>query len=70
MPMDRNGTARKRRRDEEAMSYDEHLISMAGGDGDVHDAGTRLARAILTRRLRKCIAEGSHADGVCARCGQ
>ena len=34
------------------------------------DAGELLARAILTRRLRKCIAEGSHHDGKCERCGQ
>lgn len=48
------------------MSYDEHLISLAGGDGD---AGEMLSRAIQTRRLRKCIAEGTHCDGICGRCG-
>jgi hypothetical protein len=25
---------------------------------------------ILTRRLRKCIAEGAHHAGNCERCGQ
>lgn len=28
-----------------------------------------LAAAILTRRLRKCIAEGCHIPGNCPRCG-
>lgn len=34
--------------------------------------GDQLASAILTRRLRKCIAEGAHqliADNGCSRCG-
>lgn len=46
--------------------YTEHLISLAGGDGE-DDAA--LARAILNRRRRKCVAEGCHIDGACARCG-
>jgi hypothetical protein len=33
------------------------------------DTGEQLAAAILTRRLRKCIAEGTHHDTKCARCG-
>ena len=32
--------------------------------------GEGLARAILYRRMRKCIAQDSHTDGGCARCGQ
>jgi hypothetical protein len=35
--------------------------------------GRTLAAAILTRRLRKCIAEGAHQtkdQGACPRCGQ
>jgi len=87
------------------MSYDEHLISMAGGDGGCHECSypdphghgficnddcaecskwlekerqppandteeeaEALARAILTRRRRKCIAEGAHTED-CQRCG-
>jgi hypothetical protein len=54
--------------------YTEHLISRAGGDGD---DGAALARAILTRRRRKCIAAGDHVDqppdgttpAKCPRCG-
>lgn len=50
------------------MSYDEHLISQAGGDGDV--LGGKLARAILTSRRTKCIVYGNHTEGgKCAGCG-
>jgi hypothetical protein len=31
--------------------------------------GAALTAAIMTRRLRKCIAEGVHVDGACGRCG-
>lgn len=32
--------------------------------------GEKLVAAILTRKRRKCIAEGAHpAEGDCARCG-
>jgi hypothetical protein len=31
--------------------------------------GEALSAAIMTRRLRKCIAEGCHIDGACGRCG-
>lgn len=56
--------------------YTEHLISMAGGDGD-DDSGQALARAIHNRRRRKCIAAGEHQEqppdasepAKCPRCG-
>lgn len=56
--------------------YTEHLISMAGGDGDEED-GARQIRCIHTRRRRKCIASGEHQDRppdaegqtTCQRCG-
>lgn len=49
------------------MSYDEHLISQAGGDGDDGDA---LTRAILTSRRTKCRVYGNHTEGgKCAGCG-
>ena len=48
-------------------SYDEHLISQAGGDGD---DGEKLARAILTRRRIMCRVYGNHTEnGKCAGCG-
>ena len=53
--------------------YTEHLISQPGGDGD--DDGLALARAIRTRRRRKCIAAGDHKQpgppdtAKCPRCG-
>jgi hypothetical protein len=31
--------------------------------------GADLTAAIMTRRRRKCIAEGCHIDGACGRCG-
>ncbi|CAH0232582.1 hypothetical protein SRABI26_02686 [Arthrobacter sp. Bi26] len=38
---------------------------------DPKSDGEKLAAAILTRRLRKCIAEGAHVERTtCPRCGQ
>ena len=44
---------------------------MTAAVAETVQSGIALAGAILTRRLRKCIAAGVHlvVDGKCERCG-
>lgn len=44
--------------------YDASREQQASVEAD----GEQLAQAIITRRKRKCVAEGAHVDN-CGRCG-